>query len=110
MMFLRGWWHMNMAETAKQSVHDPKRREFISYSRVDGVFAEKLRVALIARGFEAYLDTADMLAGEPWRARLDSIILAATTLGISIFLFIVARSAFLASVSLAPSASRAAAS
>ncbi len=54
-----------------------RTRVFISYSRVDGVFAEKLRNALIARGFEAYLDREDILPGEPWRARIEALILAA---------------------------------
>jgi hypothetical protein len=54
-----------------------KTTVFISYSRVDGAFAEKLRSALIARGFEAYLDKEDILPGEPWRARIDWLILAA---------------------------------
>jgi hypothetical protein len=39
-------------------------------------FAEKLRSGLIARGFEAYLDKEDILPGEPWRARIDGLILA----------------------------------
>src|SRR5262252_11194133 len=63
--------------TAEQEIHGSKRRVFISYSRVDGVFAEKLRAALIARGLEAYLDKEDILPGEPWRARLEGLILAA---------------------------------
>ena len=46
---------------------------FISYSRKDYAFAEKLRAALIAAGFEAYLDKEDILPGEPWRARLEQL-------------------------------------
>ena len=54
-----------------------KPHVFISYSRKDSALAEKLRLALIALNFEAYLDKEDILPGEPWRARLESLILAA---------------------------------
>ena len=64
---------MDQPTTAEQH----KTKVFISYSRVDGAFAEKLRSALIMRGFEAYLDKEDILPGEPWRARIDGLILAA---------------------------------
>jgi WD40 repeat protein len=60
-----------------QKAEQHKTKVFISYSRVDGAFAEKLRAALAARGFEAYLDKADILPGEPWRARIEGLILAA---------------------------------
>ena len=56
---------------------EPRKSVFISYSRVDGAFAEKLRGALISRGYEAYLDKEDILPGEPWRARIEGLILAA---------------------------------
>src|SRR5262245_60364240 len=68
---------MNRSETTEHDPDGAKRRVFISYSRVDGIFADNLRRALIARGFEAYLDKDDILPGEPWQARLDGLILAA---------------------------------
>ena len=55
----------------------PKTRVSISCSRIDEAFAQKLRDALQARGFAAYLDTKDILPGEAWRARLEGRILAA---------------------------------
>ncbi len=58
-------------------VPSPKSCVFISYSRKDGAFAEKLHVGLLARGFDARLDMKDILKGEDWRARLESLILAA---------------------------------
>ena len=64
---------MNQRGTTEQ----PKTKVFISYSRADYAFAEKLRSALIARCFEAYLDKRDILPGEPWRARIEGLILAA---------------------------------
>jgi WD40 repeat protein len=50
---------------------------FISYARSDGAFADRVRQALIARGFEAFLDREDILPGEDWRARLEGLIVAA---------------------------------
>lgn len=58
--------------TAKRST-----RVFISYSRKDLAFAEKLLAALEARGFEAYLDKIDILPGEPWKERIGALILTA---------------------------------
>jgi TIR domain len=59
---------MDQPETAEQH----KTKVFISYSRVDGAFAEKLRSGLIARGFEAYLDKEDILPGERYSRRTQS--------------------------------------
>ena len=52
-------------------------RVFISYSRKDAEKAERLRNALVASGFEAYLDKHDILPGEPWQERLTGLIEAA---------------------------------
>ncbi len=54
-----------------------KMRVFISYSRKDGAFADRLRVALIERGYDANLDREDIAPGEAWRARLEGLIIAA---------------------------------
>jgi hypothetical protein len=54
-----------------------RARVFISYSRKDGAFAERLHGAIIATGFESYLDKDDILPGEPWRKQLEGLILAA---------------------------------
>jgi len=51
-----------------------KPRVFISYSRKDGSFADRLREGLIARGFDAYLDKHDILPGEDWKKRLSGLI------------------------------------
>jgi CheY-like chemotaxis protein len=47
---------------------------FISYARVDVEFAIKLRDALIACRFEAFLDMHSILPGEPWQDRLAELI------------------------------------
>jgi len=63
------------------AVSKPKRktRVFISYSRMDKEFARKLVEALGARGFEAFMDTKDILPGENWQRRLGFLILSADT-------------------------------
>ena len=72
------------AAIAATSNRDRKTRVFISYSRKDSVFSNRLVDALNARGFEAYLDKKDILPGEPWQERLDSLILSADAIGIVI--------------------------
>ena len=57
-----------------------KTHVFLSYSRRDGDFAERLRERLLARGFEAYLDKHDIAPGEDWRARLGGLIENADTI------------------------------
>lgn len=47
---------------------------FISYSRKDQAFAEGLARNLGEAGFNAYIDTQDIVAGEPWRERLAALI------------------------------------
>jgi len=51
-----------------------KTRVFISYSRVDSSFAEKLRDHLNGDGCEACLDVHDIAKGESWRTRLQGLI------------------------------------
>jgi hypothetical protein len=70
-----------MAQTREQQPEiagagDRKTRVFISYSRKNGQFADRLVAALNACAFEAYLDKKDILAGEPWKERLGGLILA----------------------------------
>jgi WD40 repeat protein len=52
---------------------------FISYSRKDSAFAGTLLAKLNSRGFEAYLDSKDILPGEPWQERLAELIRIADT-------------------------------
>ena len=59
-------------------------RVFISYSRKDSVFSNRLVDALNARAFEAYLDKKDILPGEPWEERLDALILSADAVNVVI--------------------------
>ena len=62
------------ADADGQDIEDRKTRIFISYSRKDSAFAERLRDGLIARQFEAYLDKHDIRPGEPWQERIGGLI------------------------------------
>jgi formylglycine-generating enzyme required for sulfatase activity len=72
------------AEIPRASTAERKTRVFISYSRKDSIFSNRLVDALNARGFEAYLDKKDILPGEPWKERLEALILSADAVGVVI--------------------------
>jgi len=52
----------------------PKAKIFISYSRKDMVFADRLVSALEARGFEPLIDREGIYAFEPWWERIQKLI------------------------------------
>lgn len=54
-------------------------RVFVSYSRVNKPFALDLLLSLESHGFDAFLDSEDLMPGEPWEARLKSAIHRAHT-------------------------------
>jgi formylglycine-generating enzyme required for sulfatase activity len=58
---------------------EPKAKIFISYSRKDMAFADRLEAALKARGFEPLIDRADIYAFEDWWARIQELIRKADT-------------------------------
>ena len=57
-----------------------KLRVFISYSRKDLAFVERVAAAFQVRGFEPYLDKTDIAPGEPWQDRLAALIGAADSI------------------------------
>ncbi len=61
-----------MAEPAIKAEH--KVKVFVSYSRRDRVFAERIVAALEARGLEPKLDTRDLPKLEDWRRELTGFI------------------------------------
>ena len=61
------------------AVADARLRVFISYSRNDAPFALELVAGLQFGGFEPYIDTQDIVAGEDWEARLGRLIEQADT-------------------------------
>jgi TIR domain len=54
------------ADAAPTPDDRPKAKIFISYSRKDLVFADRLEVALKARGFEPLIDRQDPIALQDW--------------------------------------------
>jgi formylglycine-generating enzyme required for sulfatase activity len=70
-----------MAEGAEQAQNgQPKAKIFISYSRKDMAFADRLETALKARGFEPLIDRTEIYAFEDWWTRLETLIGRADTI------------------------------
>ena len=65
-----------------ERTHDaePKARIFISYSRKDMTFADRLDDALKTRGFEPLIDREEIYAFEDWWKRLQTLITRADTI------------------------------
>ena len=58
----------------------PRPRIFISYSRKDAGFIDRLEPALRARGFEPLIDRSEIYAFEDWWQRIKSLIAKADTI------------------------------
>ncbi|MBO0757326.1 MAG: toll/interleukin-1 receptor domain-containing protein, partial [Bradyrhizobiaceae bacterium] len=58
---------------------EPKARVFISYSRKDMAFADRLDAALKARGFEPAIDRTEIYSFEDWWKRIQALIGKADT-------------------------------
>jgi formylglycine-generating enzyme required for sulfatase activity len=67
------------ADAAHAPDHRPKAKVFISYSRKDMAFADRLEVALDARGFEPLIDRTEIYAFEDWWKRIEALIARADT-------------------------------
>jgi tetratricopeptide (TPR) repeat protein len=68
-------------ETAEPDGGQPsKAKVFISYSRKDVAFADRLEAALKARGFEPLIDRSEIYAFEDWWKRIEALIAGADTL------------------------------
>ena len=63
----------------EENGHKSKAKVFISYSRKDIAFADRLDAALKARGFETLIDRTDIYAFEEWWKRVESLITRADT-------------------------------
>jgi hypothetical protein len=74
---------MGDAPMAIQAEHtqavERKARIFISFSRKDMVFADRLEAALKARDFEPLIDRTEIYAFEDWWKRIESLIGKADT-------------------------------
>jgi tetratricopeptide (TPR) repeat protein len=61
------------------AVNSRKPKIFISYSRKDLSFADRLVTALMARGFEPLIDRTEVYAFEEWWKRIEALIAHADT-------------------------------
>ena len=68
-----------VSEPAQEAV-GPKAKIFISYSRKDMTFADRLETALKGRGFEPLIDRTEIYAFEDWWKRIESLIVKADTI------------------------------
>ena len=69
-----------MAPNAEQPQdREPKARVFISYSRKDMSFADRLDAALKARGFDPLIDRTEIYVFEDWWQRIQNLIIQADT-------------------------------
>ena len=67
-------------DAAKQDVEaQSKARVFISYSRKDMAFADRLESTLKVRGVEPLIDRSEIYAFEDWWKRIESLIAQADT-------------------------------
>ena len=68
-------------EAAQEAGHSAgsKAKIFISYSRKDMAFADRLEASLRARGFEPLIDRTEIYAFEDWWRRIQALILRADT-------------------------------
>ena len=57
-----------------ESQQKSKAKVFISYSRKDMAFADRLETALKARGFEPLIDRTEIYAFEEWWTRIETLI------------------------------------
>ncbi len=71
----------NTVDTASAPAADQpaKVKVFISYSRKDTTFADRIKAALEARGFEVAIDRREILVFEVWWKRIETLITRADT-------------------------------
>src|ERR1700741_809460 len=67
------------ADAERAGGTEAKAKIFISYSRKDMAFVDRLEPALKARGFEALIDRAEIYAFEDWWKRIQALIGRADT-------------------------------
>src|ERR1700730_804220 len=68
-----------LQETERVHAAGAKGRIFISYSRKDMTFADRLEAGLRARGFEPLIDREEIYAFEEWWKRIEALIARADT-------------------------------
>ena len=68
-----------MADDAVEQTDQFRAKVFISYSRKDMAFADRLDAALKTRGFEPLIDRTEIYAFEEWWKRIEALIARADT-------------------------------
>ena len=68
-----------IADSERAGATGPTAKIFISYSRKDMAFADRLEAALKARGFEPLIDRTEIYAFEDWWKRIEGLIGKADT-------------------------------
>src|ERR1700738_1582714 len=68
-----------VSDAVEENGHESKTKVFISYSRKDIAFADRLDAALRVRGFEPLIDRTDIYAFEEWWKRVEALIGRADT-------------------------------
>src|SRR5262245_53276885 len=61
-----GRYGLVIANSKKVPGTEPQAKVFISYSRKDKIFTDRLEAALEERGFEALIDRSEIYAFEDW--------------------------------------------
>jgi formylglycine-generating enzyme required for sulfatase activity len=75
----KGSHAMNAEAPTPDAAPETKAQVFISYSRQDIAFADRLETALKARGFEPMIDRTHIYAFEEWWKRIEALIARADT-------------------------------
>jgi TIR domain len=70
---------MNTAVAAFPADRSSQVKVFISYSRRDMAFADRLEAVLTAHGIEALIDRSEICAFEDWWKRIEALIAGADT-------------------------------
>ena len=70
---------MTRDSAGRENADPSKARVFISYSRKDMGFADRLEAALKTRGFEPLIDRTEIYAFEEWWTRIEALIARADT-------------------------------
>jgi formylglycine-generating enzyme required for sulfatase activity len=71
--------HLLVQDQVEAQSVETKTRVFISYSRKDMLFADKLEAALKVRGFDVLIDRQEIYAFEDWWKRIEALIGQADT-------------------------------
>src|ERR1700730_13622399 len=71
---------MPMPDDTAPETGQSKAKVFISYSRKDIAFADRLEAALKARGFEPLIDRTDIYAFEKWWERIEALVARADSI------------------------------